>query len=164
MPDRTTMSQEKRIYLGKNGKVFGPYTKSEIQLLDQKGDLEKYSYIWNGEKETWIPIEAPPSHPEALHQNQDHHGIAWSEIEAIGHNFIHLISGKLDRVTETGCDFLSSEEDESPVLALNSKIVLNMMDPKHGKTLNVVTTLSHITKKGSFWVYRLQWDHLPTFG
>lgn len=158
------MSQEKRTYLGKKGKIFGPFTQSEIQRLDQKGELETYSYIWAVDKETWVPLEAPPAHPEAPSRGRSQQGgIDWSEIEAIGHNFVALMSGKLDRVTETGCDFLIDEADESPILALNSKIVLNMMDPKRGKALNVVTTLAHVAKKGSIWVYRLQWDQLPNF-
>jgi hypothetical protein len=158
------MSQDSKIYLGKQGKIYGPYTQKELQHLDQNGELENYTFIWNTSSESWTPIEAPPPHPEtSTRKGRSTSGISWADIEAIGHNFVHAVSGKLDRVTETGCDFLTPELDESPAIALNSKLILNMIDPKKGKTTSVITTLSDIKKKGSSWVYRLQWEKLPHF-
>jgi hypothetical protein len=51
------------IYLGKEGKVFGPFSAEDINQLKFSGEYFKYSWIWDGSSPNWVPVNAPPPPP-----------------------------------------------------------------------------------------------------
>ncbi len=151
------MSVSNRTFLGKNGKVFGPYTGTEIDQLRSKGELSQYIWIWDATKTRWNPIEAPPPAPEAsqsLDANWD-----WNRSEVIGHDHDRLISGKLSQVTQTGCDLIS--QGGRATWARDQKIVLNVYDPVAKACRRFMTQVFEVVRMRDGWVYRLRWEKSP---
>jgi hypothetical protein len=48
------------IYLGKNGRPFGPYTDSEVEALQANGEWNEFHWIWDDAGRTWQPLDPPP--------------------------------------------------------------------------------------------------------
>ncbi len=150
------MSNPNRIFLGKSGKVFGPFTGTEIDQFRSKGELNKYVWIWDTSKK-WTPIEAPPPNPDAS-QSFDA-GWDWNRSEVIGHDHDRLISGKLAEVTQTGCDLISQGGRAN--WARDQKIVLNVYDPVAKACRRFITQVFEVVRSGDGWVYRLRWEKSP---
>lgn len=53
----------KTIYLSKDGKVFGPYSKEEYSDLKKTPDFFEFSWIWTEESPGWVPINPPTVPP-----------------------------------------------------------------------------------------------------
>lgn len=50
-------------FLGKRGKIFGPFSSDQIQELKQSGQLLNYTYLWNPKQNAWVAIDPPPPAP-----------------------------------------------------------------------------------------------------
>jgi hypothetical protein len=154
-----------KIFLGKKGKVYGPYTQDEFDKLHATGEIQTFTFVWHHDSQAWTPLEALPPPPEGVNTatHSRSKGISWTEIQAVCHNFQSIVCGTLDSITETGCNLLSDESSDYPMLALKCSAILNLMDPKHGKSINVKTQLFGVTRENHKWVYRLRWEGIPTF-
>ena len=68
--------------------------------------------------------------------------------------------GKLDGVTQTGCDLVAADGGEHPRLGVHSPVVLNLV--ADGKSINVKASVGNILREqrenGFRWIYRLEWD------
>ena len=53
-------SDAKKIYLGRKGKVFGPFSQPELESFRLSGEISYYRYIWDDASESWSPLEPPP--------------------------------------------------------------------------------------------------------
>lgn len=53
----------KTIYLSKDGKVFGPYSKEEYSEIKKTADFHEYSWIWTEDSPGWVPINPPTVPP-----------------------------------------------------------------------------------------------------
>ncbi len=53
----------KTIYLSKDGKVFGPYSKEEYTELKRTPEFFEFSWIWTEESPGWVPINPPTVPP-----------------------------------------------------------------------------------------------------
>ena len=53
----------KTIYLSKDGKVFGPYSKEEYSELKRTADFHEFSWIWTEDSPGWVPINPPTVPP-----------------------------------------------------------------------------------------------------
>jgi hypothetical protein len=49
-----------RIYLGKSGRIFGPYTDRDVSEMRATGELERFSWIWQSSAPGWQAIDPPP--------------------------------------------------------------------------------------------------------
>ena len=65
----------KGIFLGKEGKTFGPFQPDEYNRMFAEGKLSEYSWIWDSKAEAWKPIEAPPAPPSLVAQKT---GFTWA--------------------------------------------------------------------------------------
>jgi hypothetical protein len=49
-----------RIYLGKAGRIFGPYTDRDLAEMKATGELERFSWIWQSSAPGWQPVDPMP--------------------------------------------------------------------------------------------------------
>ena len=153
------------VFLGKKGKVFGPYTREEFENLHATKKLEDFTYLWNSESESWTPLEAVPPHPHAKAEGKikgAKRGLDWNALRAFCHNYIQGVGGRLEGVTETGCDLLVREGHDHPRFAQHVPLLLNLMDVEQGKSWNIKVTLSQSERRNDEFVYRMRWDKMPT--
>ena len=158
-------SKTNKIFLGKKGKVHGPFTREEFEKLHTSGEIQNFTFIWDNDSQNWNPLEALPPPPDGQNTSSKtkNKGVSWSELHVVCHNFQNVVCGTLDSVTETGCDLLSEDAADYPMLALKCSTILNLMDPKQGKSINVKAMLFDVTRQDHKWVYRLRWDGIPSF-
>lgn len=168
------------IYLGKNGKTFGPYTEEEFQNLMTSGELSEFSWIWDHAKSAWKTIDQPPpmpvgapEHPSTKKQTQEakaQNQRVWSSVQAILYNAFSLIQGELNSVTETGCQLVCQHPDSQ--LAMGSVVSLNLFEPSTTGDKKGTDKKSHsVTAKilaiepaaNGQWNYLLRWEAMPNF-
>jgi hypothetical protein len=49
-----------RIYLGKAGRIFGPYADRDVSEMRATGEIERFSWIWQSSSPGWQAIDPPP--------------------------------------------------------------------------------------------------------
>lgn len=152
----------KTTYLGRGGRVYGPFTDEEIERLRLSAEIENYTYLWDEQSSQWRNIDPAPPHP-GTEDHESSHALANFGGEAICHNSKDMVAGQLENVGEGGCDLVSSDLSESPRLAVNSSLVLNVMDQTHRVAVNVRARLVESTRRAGKWVYRIRWARRPHF-
>jgi hypothetical protein len=83
--------------------------------------------------------------------------------DAICHDFSSLVSGKLENISDLGCELVSHDHSDAPKLALNSALVLNVLDGKGEKAMNVRASVYEVSQHDGIWVYHIRWAHRPSF-
>ena len=153
--------KKKESFLGKSGKIFGPFDLDEIEIFRATGEIKNYAYLWDAGATSWKPLEAPPSRPE-LPVAKPAAEIKPLPLDVLCHNAEYtLVSGKLGNVSEKGGDFIVNRHDDSPMFGLNSPLFLNILDPRSHKSLNLAVSMKSVVRQNNSWVYRVQWT-LPT--
>ncbi|MCM2324270.1 MAG: hypothetical protein NDJ90_13515 [Oligoflexia bacterium] len=189
-------------FLGRSGKIFGPFTATELLELRAKGELSAYTWIWE-DGSGWKALDPPPPEPvfdEAAAEEtvqtapsprpepataarpeprpdlrpQPERAPAPSAPRApriteitprpglavVCHDFHHLVTGGLQRITDSGCE-LVSVVDSGPQFNRRSPLMLNILDPATGETMNASARLASVSRVDGKWTYRLQWDACP---
>ena len=82
-------------------------------------------------------------------------------IEAVCHDFHQVISGVLDTISESGCSVIAKESSSSPAFGRKSHLLLSLLDPSTGNSMNVKAKLASASREGGKWHYRLQWESCP---
>jgi len=151
---------KKGIYLAKSGKIFGPFTQKDVDDLHSSGQIQTYSWMWKEEKNQWQALDPAPSHSPHQPAKTSSSSISagW---EAICHNFKQIISGTLDTVTEMGCEIITQDRSAMPVLGQQAIVMLNLLEPKSGKCMNVKAQVAQVSKSAWGWVYRIKWNGIP---
>ena len=151
------------VFLGKSGKIYGPFTQVELDELSAQGQLSHYFWIWSWKTLRWNPIESPPPRPVELSQKDTVPilGVDWSLVNAIGFDAGHLIRGKLKWITQSGCTLISEQKEEGPLFPIEGKLRLNLHNPteRRGNTVSVI--LKKVNFERSHWNYYLKWKELP---
>lgn len=157
------MSQaQKPIFLGKRGAITGPISVKELENLKLSGKIDDFTYIWDWETTAWRALDPLPPPPKGLTLVSTEL-LPWTGIEAICHNFSQVISGNIANVSDFGCDLITKDSSDSPRLGLQSNLVLNVIDPKKDRAMNVPASLSDVTRKDGLWIYHLRWTAIPSF-
>ena len=152
------MANEKKIYLGRRGKSYGPYSSTQLDQMRLSGELETFTFRWDDDSLAWKPLENAPPPPGASPVSS---AVASGGIEAICHDFTTIVSGLLQNVSELGCDLVSHDGSDGPRLGLKAKLVLNVVDKTGKQAMNVNASLSDVVRRDSAWVYRIRWSHAP---
>lgn len=50
-----------KIYLGKSGKAYGPYTEKELESLQSQGLLSEFQWLWDENQKCWQALEPAPA-------------------------------------------------------------------------------------------------------
>ena len=149
-------------YLGKSGKVFGPFTPEQIGELRLSGEIENYTYLWSEAESKWENIDPPPPAPggEGTKINAVSVGIS---PEAICHNSFDIVSGWLENISDSGCELVANLSSESPKLGRDAPCTLNVMDGSKSKAINVKARMVKSEMIDGKWVYQIRWAGRPTF-
>jgi hypothetical protein len=147
----------KVIYLGKRGKISGPFTEEDLERLRSSGDIANYTYLWDGTSQAWTNVEPPPPAPVGASRSSSSKK-GW---EAICSSGDHIVSGRVENVGPGGCDLIASHSSDSPELTEASHLVVNVLDPAKKRAMNVKATLSGVYRHEGKWVYRLGWLSAP---
>ncbi len=150
------------IFLGTAGKCHGPFTQEQVERLRLSGEIERYPYQWDPNTGSWRPIAPPPVPAEFAAPNEAPHSPN-DGIDAICHNFVDVVSGQLENLTDGGCDLVSPDPSDSPRLALRSPLVLSLVSSDQDHAVNVKASLAEVTRHDGRWVYHLRWARRPTF-
>lgn len=152
------------IYLAKDEKLFGPYTQTEFKKMQSTGVDRQYSWVWSPNRDQWEPIDPmPPRLEQLLAKVQKNSQLEASGIEVICHNRHQLVSGRLTRVTESGAKMQSPKKSATPAINPNNQVILNLLDPESGKTVNVRALLAQVERnRDGSWSYDLRWEQVPS--
>ena len=164
-----------KIFLGKLGKVFGPYEAAEIESMQASGKIMDFTWIWDGALGEWKTLETPPPSPivevSASESGRKRSTSStsggsdrpdWSEVEALCHDSSHVVSGLLTQVTETGCELVTADHSASPVFGLKTVAVLNLMNAATGTSTNIPVRMLNVARVNGAWVYRVSWNQVPS--
>lgn len=150
---------EKGVFLGKGGKVYGPFQKDEFDQMFADGTLSQYVWMWHWNTKSWKPIEAPPPPPPSGGIEK---GMGCEEVQAICFDRFNLVSGKLECVTESGCELVSKVSETGMVFSLKSRAELRLLDQAKGKaTISAPVVVANTERRGEFLVFRLMWNEIP---
>ncbi len=154
--------KKSQIFLGKKGKIFGPYTKVEYEQMYASGQLENYTWIWNEEAQSWKTLEMPPAPPPTSTQNSEHSSkLNWQQVRALCFDRFTLASGKLECVTENGCELISEDHESGIKFPLDKRIELSLFDGLSQKSTTLSVQIAKVEYRNHSWVYRLKWNGVP---
>lgn len=152
--------EDKVIYLGKGGRAHGPFTTEKLEQLRLSGEIDQYTYIWEGGE--WKNLDPMPPAPGTAPTKRRSSG-SLEMLEAVCHDHNAIVTGTLENVSDAGCELVSHEHADAPKLALNSTLVLNVLDSGGDKAMNVRALLSTVARRDGAWVYRIRWAQRPSF-
>jgi hypothetical protein len=53
-----------KTYLGKAGKIYGPFTEQEMETMRSNGLIRDFVWIWVADAKTWKCLDIPPPAPD----------------------------------------------------------------------------------------------------
>ncbi|MCC7442325.1 MAG: hypothetical protein IT285_11865 [Bdellovibrionales bacterium] len=164
-------SSPDEIFLARGGRVHGPFTGADVERMHASGEMQKYSWMWDGGRELWKPLDPPPPPLEKdgtvgkpSRRKGEDAGVL-PGYEALCHDQRTAISAVLESVTETVCELrVPTGGGDTPPFSLGSAVTLNLLHPDTGHSLNVAALLQRALRQpdGS-WTYQLRWKECPRF-
>ena len=149
-------------YLSQSGETSGPFTENEFQAIRDRGELKKYQLVWDGSAEGWKPLAPPPPPGPPTLTPVVSVLLDTSNLEALCFDLGHALKGKLERVTETGCEFVAAQSEESgSSFSQDAPVTLNLLNPKDGRSMNVSAKMTGVARKNGNWTYQIQWKSRP---
>lgn len=161
------MKDGKGIYLGKGGRIHGPFTAAEFEQLGATGGIDRYSWMWDHASRGWKPLDPPPPSLDASSASAaggtGEARVAPSALEVLCLTRVSVLSGELGAVTETGCELTAaaSARSTTPALPRGATIVLNLLDRASGRSMNVHAKVASVRRSREGWVYRFLWERCP---
>lgn len=152
----------KVIYLGRGGRAHGPFPADKLEQMRLTGEIEQYTYLWDESAREWRNLDPMPPAPGTAPARRKG-GTSLELTEAICHDHNAVVAGTLENVSDAGCELVSVDHADTPKLALNSALVLNVLDAAGDKAMNVRASLSDVSRRGGAWVYRIRWAQRPSF-
>ncbi len=161
-------------YLARDGKIFGPIDDAAFEGLRVSGEIRTYSWIWDWSLATWAPIDPPPpplttsteagAHERAPRPAAQKRSVAQpnrSHWLAACHDFQGMVAGTLEQVHELGCELRAQGDIEEPTFGTSGPVILNLFDPKSGRSINVRAQILGVARDQRGFHYRLGWDKKP---
>lgn len=176
------------IYLSKQGKVFGPFTRAQIEQLKRTGDFLTYSFIWDPTvSPDWKPVHMPPSPPPAAAEVLPsrfarHDDATITEVgprpvseevtqvsgpistenrifQVICHNNRDAIGGILAQPSLQGF-LLITQATSSTLLPFGqgSKVWINLLDEESGQTENLQALIGKVASHDGKWALQVLWE------
>ena len=165
-----------QIFLGKSGKITGPFNDDEISKMRSNGTIATYTWLWDTRSPGWNTLDPPPPPPAGVDVPiAPLAGIAPLmqlipsvkeipdpvSIEAMCYDFRNVLAGKLCHVSEVGCELVGGDHRPLPVFSSNASVYLNLLDTDGGRGMSVVALLTDVKRQNGQWHYQLRWSHCP---
>ncbi len=165
------MARVGSIYLGRKGKIFGPYSFQEITEMEKTGQIDNYTWICRDLTRGWEPTSsAPPlptpvpAHTLDLTSGATPAKVDVSELLALCHDKRIIFSGKIKDVSPKGCCFVQTRPlaASMPLVSEGLKVVLSLLNTQSSQTEAVDAWVEGIAQKSGHWEYYLNWNQTPT--
>jgi hypothetical protein len=152
----------KEIFLGRNGRVYGPYASAEFEEMTASGRIDQFHWIWDEPGAKWKPLDPPPA-PLSRGDAPIVHAstAAASGLEVICYDGRSLLSGRLESATETGCVIFSENGGDGPAFPGDATVGINLLDAGAGRSISVPGRLIKVAFEEGRWVYRFRWESSP---
>jgi hypothetical protein len=154
------MNSKKGIFLGRNGKIEGPFTENDLKRFELSGRMTDYSWIIRHGENAWTLLENPPPLP--------HFGTSPQPIflkDMILHDFHQFTEGSLTELSELQalvyCAGVRPDE-KFRGFAPGSKVLINLIEPHSKKEMNIETRLSSQVWKNDGLYLCLDWEKIPS--
>jgi len=153
--------RDMKYYLAKHGEILGPLSLKEVESMQARHELDKFSYMWDPTKKVWASIDSAPSvNPEEPP----------TSLEKVAGNqrsycMIHdqIVKGKLEGVSNFGCRFISSEDWTSPPIAPRGMVSLILCEAQ-GVPQEVAMRVGSVERSSQGWVLHLRKEDVRRFG
>lgn len=113
----------------------------------------------------WHEPDAPaPSAPTPSAPTQARQALRGYDvpgIEALCHDSRNVISGRLTQVTDAGCELVCDESAVAANFGSKSRVILNLLEPKSGRAMNVTARLSGVRRRDGNWSLKVLWNGCP---
>src|SRR6185437_6021460 len=166
------------IYLSREGKVFGPYTREELEQFRENGEIAQYAWIWDGSVGKWASLhpepakpaplqpvgsgEQPATEPKAQPKAKTRRAKEHQIVHAIFFDSQRMMSGTIDSIDENGA--VVSCASEFAVLVpfrKGQKLTVSLVDEATGECENLSALVLQCAREGRKIVYRIQWEKAP---
>lgn len=150
----------KPIFLGKEGKIFGPYNPTEVDAMKQEGVIDSFDWVWNEGQERWIEVASAAGRKIIFgSQPVQKAPLATS---AVIHNGRSFVAGKLDEVTESGARFIAEDAAVIPSFVQGLRVNLDLMDEARGVSSEVAVKVRAVGRNAAGKTnYDLSWEQAP---
>ncbi len=81
-------------------------------------------------------------------------------IDVLGIHNSGMLTGRLQRVTDGGCELVTAPNQTRPTIATGSSMILNLVD-RRGRSMNVRARVSEILHQDGAWTLLLNWRRTP---
>lgn len=178
-PDKK--SPLENIYLGRSGKCYGPFTRSQFIDLELKGEIAQYFWIWESSAHAWVPLDKmppPPEFPNAfeesdiaasqkglkkvipLRSSTTNSIIKNTKFEVICHDARVISGGQIKEITEGGCFFIC-QSDKNPGFGIPSHVSMSILDPASKQISNIKANFLGVARINGRWTFRVSWSRFP---
>jgi hypothetical protein len=157
------------IYLARGKKLFGPLTEAEWTEMQASGRDEDYHWIWKGVETGWQVLHSAPVAPplpdnvipiERARRAAETRGPRFhfpKGVEILAHDYRHVIVVTFDDVSERGA-LLNPTQSHEPLFSIGGPIILNLLDPDTGKSVNLRAEVAAIRRENAGLTYELRWN------
>jgi len=73
----------------------------------------------------------------------------------------YVITCRIGRLLEGGCELESSVGSADPLFALDSRVLLNLLNENNGSSVSIIGKLKRIRRENGVWKYRVAWKQKP---
>ncbi|MEO5666639.1 MAG: DUF4339 domain-containing protein [Bdellovibrionota bacterium] len=152
----TTMN---KYFLARSGKIAGPYSEEDLRVLEKRGELLSYSWIWTPGASDWKSIDPKPTRKPSFEETPlvaQSTDAVLSSSEAYALWGQNAIKGRVQARTELGFELVYTEHRMLPQVARGMSLqVMDIGDGSSNAHLALMK-VSEIERKGEHWVLFLR--------
>lgn len=179
-PDARTAELNPSEEMGGTSTVVMPSQPArQYARFDNRGEFSSTATSRDVTTDHYVPPEAfgfdddedsevdTPKVPDRPQKSKRPHAVQDSpdvrSVPVVAHNKRSVINGSLQNPTSVGALLVgpAPRERMSGPFVRGSKIWLNLLDLRSGKTENVEAQVIGMMRRGTSWEYRVKWDRLP---
>ena len=152
------MTTTNKYFLARSGKIAGPFSDEDLRVLETRGELTNYSWIWAPGATDWKPLDPKPlmkpSFESPVPESSTDATSSTGEAYALwGQN---AIRGRIESRTALGFELIYSDKRMLPNLARGMSLqVMDVSDTSTPVGLALMK-ISEIERKGEDWVLFLR--------
>ncbi|MGK5086400.1 hypothetical protein WDW86_02485 [Bdellovibrionota bacterium FG-2] len=150
------MKQDELIFLGKSGRICGPFTVSRIGKMKESGELGNYSWIWD---RGWKPLDPEPVEKPDLEAHRL--SVPATAVRAVCFDGRDCAPGNVSQVSKTGCHFRVDSQSRLTLKKINSRFTLSLLEVASLRVSQVAVVFLGAEKDVDGWTCFLGWVAMP---